>query len=129
MKLWYSVTNRQIDEAGAGHALRAIYGGSLVRALREVYPGHSWLPWRFSATSRGYWKHVQNRKEFLDWAARELGHDPVDLRIWSNGAVTKQQLDALGGSGLLESYANSVYSLAKSVYSEHDWLEKLPRSK
>jgi hypothetical protein len=119
LEKWYSVTNRMIDAAGAGHALRSLYGGSLVRALRDIYPHHSWLPWKFSATGRGFWNDIENRKEFLSWAALQLGLDTSDPRSWYS--VSSKQLEALGGSGLLESYGNSVLALLKSAYPDSDW--------
>lgn len=119
LEKWYSVTNRQIDAAGAGHLLRGFYGGSLPKALNDMYPHHTWLPWRFSATSRGFWNSIDNRKQFLLWVSQQLSLDKTDLSAWFN--VSKQQLDHLGGSGLLEIYGNSLLSLLKATFPEQDW--------
>ncbi len=45
---WYRVTLRQLYTEG-GNGLLSHHGGSLIQALRSVYPQYSWTPWVFSA--------------------------------------------------------------------------------
>jgi hypothetical protein len=49
------------------------FGGSLISALRAVYPDHEWLPWKFNTVGPGFWKDMNTQREYLNWASRSLG--------------------------------------------------------
>lgn len=42
---WSSITVKHVLQCGGGTLLK-YYNGSLLQALRAVYPGHSWSPWK-----------------------------------------------------------------------------------
>jgi hypothetical protein len=47
---WYSVTGLAVTKLG-GEFLRDHYGMSIEKALRAIYPEHTWESWRFPKTS------------------------------------------------------------------------------
>ncbi len=42
---WYAVKLEQVYKRGGYKLLEECYGGSLMRALRSLYPDHDWKPW------------------------------------------------------------------------------------
>ncbi len=41
--------------------------------MSSVYPEYEWLPWRFSV-SKGYWSDMNNQRNFIDWAGKQLNY-------------------------------------------------------
>jgi hypothetical protein len=94
------------------------YRGSLLDALRSIYPHHRWLPWLFNRTPRSFWKDMSNRKEFFDWVASSRGI--TGMEEWYN--VPSQDVAAAGGVSLLNAYYEGKLSHALiSVYPTHKW--------
>ncbi len=44
---WYTVSIKQVRQSG-GTGLLNHYAGSLIRALKAVYPHHEWTSYRYS---------------------------------------------------------------------------------
>ena len=40
--------------------------------LSTVYPDHNWLPWKFNAVPKHYWREMKNQKQYLEWAGKQL---------------------------------------------------------
>src|SRR4051794_35341006 len=56
---WYNMTLNDVKRYG-GYGLAASYfGNSLYNALKNIYPEHYWMPWRFIKSPKGYWENVQ----------------------------------------------------------------------
>jgi len=51
-----------------------IYNGSPYSMLSTLYPKHKWLPWRFKATPKGWWKLQTNQRQYLDWLYKKLNY-------------------------------------------------------
>jgi len=62
----------------------------------------------------------ENRRAFLEDAARRRGHDPTDFSFW----YTIDNIDffELGGRGLLYLYNDSLYRLLMDSYPEFEFL-------
>ena len=45
---------------------------SYIKLITRVYPNYQWLPWKFTHTSRGYWKDENNVKEYMNWLSEKL---------------------------------------------------------
>lgn len=68
-----------------GFTLLKKYGYSPYNLLSAVYPEYDWLPWKFSSVPKLFWKDDRNVKQFLDWAAIELGiKEPSDWNKVAN---------------------------------------------
>jgi hypothetical protein len=37
-----------------------------------MFPDYNWLPWKFEKSPQGFWENSENRKKFMNWAAKEL---------------------------------------------------------
>eukprot|EP01027_Heterolobosea_sp_BB2_P001748 GEZU01002608.1.p1 GENE.GEZU01002608.1~~GEZU01002608.1.p1 ORF type:complete len:147 (+),score=13.18 GEZU01002608.1:184-624(+) len=69
---WYHARNEDIRRLGGKRLLDEQYGGSLLKALSNIYPSHEWLPWRFGLPN-GFWADAANQRSLFDWAGRKLG--------------------------------------------------------
>lgn len=112
---WKKVTVGQIQERGGGELLR-IFNGSLARALADVYPSHSWEPWRYAATKE-FWEDVANQRQFVDYLTREFAIQGLD--DWYN--VSLSEIKSRGGDSLLNLYEGSLAKLLSTLYPDHSW--------
>jgi hypothetical protein len=67
---WYKV--KKEDVLSHTGLLNGKYGGSLHMLLKNVYPEHEWIPWRFSQVSKGYWDDIQNQRLYFEWLQKKL---------------------------------------------------------
>jgi len=56
----------------------------------------------------------------MDNLAAKLGFSPNDFPMWYN--ISHEQIESNGGRAVLGHYGQSLYTLLKAVYREHDWL-------
>lgn len=95
MEDWYLVTDVHLRELTPSLvALLHFRGMSLYQLLKEVYPDHDWLPWRFSVRNsvpRGYWLERAMHRKFFDWLFRDMGF--TDMSHWFVGVCCSCQLD------------------------------------
>jgi hypothetical protein len=69
---WYNVSPK-IIELNGGKGWISRYNGSLIKALKDIYPNHEWkertsykhLPW-------GYWESPENRLRFVKQIEQEF---------------------------------------------------------
>jgi hypothetical protein len=119
MEDWYPVKATQIRDFGGAGLLASVFGDSVAPAVMSVFPEHSWQFWRFQKVPKGMWEDPKRQREFLEFAATELGIKTME--DWYN--VTSAQLQHLGGAALiLHIYKVSVVDLVTSVYPEHRWM-------
>ena len=78
---WYNVSKEDIKQFKGGNSIIANYNYSLTNILKSVYPEHGWLPWKFPLSKITYWSNSENRKLFLDYAAKEL--NVKELQDWN----------------------------------------------
>ena len=116
---WYRISQKEIFRTEAFHVLK-LNGGSLIRSLKEVYPEHNWIPWRFkNGVHHGFWKIKENRTMFFSWLEKELKIEkPED---WYQ--VDRSKFREMGGKGLLNKYyGGSLIRCLKDAHPEYDWL-------
>jgi hypothetical protein len=109
---WYNVKAKQVSASILG-------GKSLVDALKEAYPTHSWLPWKFKRVRPGYWDDINHQRQFFDWLYSELGLSG-GLDGWYT-ALTGPVFHHGGGSLLNNKYRGSLINALNAVYPEHKW--------
>ena len=109
---WYQVTKASFLENHGGGLLRNHYQGSILSALREYRPDYDWKPWLFPKVPHGFWNRPDNRQRYFQWLASRLR-----FRLLSDWhRLTKPDLFATGGSGLLHGYyAGSLARLRNEV--------------
>ncbi|MFN7094184.1 MAG: hypothetical protein ACK4M7_02365, partial [Burkholderiales bacterium] len=101
-----------------GTQLSNIYKGSTFKLLRTIYPSYDWKPWKFTKTGNGFWKSIENQREYLDWFKKEAGIASND--DWYK--LTSRDIRKWGGRALLKIYQDSVFKMLQSVYPEIHWL-------
>ena len=116
---WYSVSRKQLYELGAKIVLSHYYKDSIIQALKDLYPSHIWLEWRFKGgVSNSFWQKKESRRNFFDWASQRLKVSKME--DWYS--IKRKQIADLGGYGLLNKYYKDSLILAlKDVYPEFDW--------
>eukprot|EP01114_Cavostelium_apophysatum_P017306 TRINITY_DN5113_c0_g2_i1.p1 TRINITY_DN5113_c0_g2~~TRINITY_DN5113_c0_g2_i1.p1 ORF type:complete len:393 (-),score=65.41 TRINITY_DN5113_c0_g2_i1:145-1323(-) len=113
---WYKVKTRSVTQNGGGGLLNA-YGGSLRRAVQQLYPEYLWDGTRWSIRlSKGFWALESNRRKFI--ADLELKIGIVNLEDWYK--VSKDELFAKGGRKLIDQYG-SLFNALLQLRSNHDW--------
>jgi len=117
---WYRIKIRDILAIPGGGPFLENYGDSLQRALAELLPSVVWKPWLFDKVSKGFWKHAENRREYMEWLAVELGID--QKKKWS--LLTVGKVKAFGGSGFLDHYGSSLRRALDEIYPDtsHEYI-------
>ncbi len=130
---WYNIRVSDIQAFSGGSLLNNYYGGSLIKALQNLYPNYKWQPWKFKKANHGYWNQPLSHRSFFDNLAQEL-----NIQLHSASSSTDSSLSRsppegwysiqsnlvyqYGGKGLLNShYGNSLFRALQSVYPEYDW--------
>jgi len=117
MSGWYNVTLSDARRGGARFFLDQFYGGSLQRALEELFPYYSWQPWRFAKVSQHFWESHSNRLRYGDWLKQTLG-----IRYEQDWySVRATDVRNLGGSRFLSYYGNSLQRALEDLYPEYSW--------
>jgi hypothetical protein len=94
------------------------HDGSPSQLLLSIYSEHEWHIFRFENQPREYWNKIENRKDFLDWLANDLGFKEMD--DWYR--LRKENIETThGGHNLLTHYRGSIPQLLLSVYPQHKW--------
>lgn len=115
---WYEVNSITFDQ-NRGHTLLRYYGNSHFRLLRELFPQHDWLEWKFKAAPFGFWKSQENIRRYIQWFEREMKiRTPED---WYR--ITHDDIIERFGSGLLIQYSHGLRKLLKEIYPKQKWLE------
>lgn len=112
-KSWYSITIRQIIQAGGNEILKH-NEGSLINALIRNYPELSLNRKFFSSNER--MKAPERQRKFFDEFAKFNNFDPLDAEKWSS--VTRQHIIERGGYEVLKHYGGSHIKALTVNYPE-----------
>jgi hypothetical protein len=125
--LWYSINRAQLPDDFTAK-LKRFYAGSLLNAVRDNYPSHEWLEWKFNRVPRGFWKKLENRRRFFDrlvvskWPEIVLSETESDYRAQLSDklhSITKEDVyKAGGGSMLLHVYHDSVVDAVRELFGQ-----------
>jgi len=116
---WYRVRASDLSRhQRGGKGLLNQYGGSLRAALESAFPNFEWTPWQFRAVHRGFWMCLENRREYLQWLAREL--QVVQSVQWHN-VRSEDVLRRRGGKRFLETGGGSIESALQSLLPTQSW--------
>src|SRR5438132_981027 len=67
MEDWYNVRQENIHKCGGKELLSGYYNNSPSKALQSVYGEHTWVLWKFGQTPKGFWKKIENQRQYFDW--------------------------------------------------------------
>lgn len=95
-----------------------LFGDSLVKALRSVYPHHPWQSWKFEGVplSRNFFDEPENVKQYLQWLPEKL--KVKQMTDWHE--VSQRQLLQHKGKSLLERNGG-LYSVLNQHFPGHKW--------
>lgn len=112
---WYNVEQGDFRKVG-GEGLFLKRYSNVVSLLRAMYPDQSWMPWKFKKAPSGFWKSLENQREYLEWLGGVLGYSNLD--DWYN--VEHSDFKKNYGNGLV--CTTTPISLLQAVYPEHSWM-------
>ena len=112
---WKEVNSRDIHDAG-GRSILSQYP-SFIQMLSELYPEYNWNIHRDrKVVPRGHWESRRNIVKFINEFKKQ--HNITDPSDWER--VSKLQLSAAGGSGLLDKY-KSIHNILEKAFPDEDW--------
>jgi hypothetical protein len=68
---WYRVTGKDFRRNYGGECLK-YYHGSVIAAVKELFPRNAWYEWMFSRVSTGFWECPENRLRYIRWFGNRL---------------------------------------------------------
>jgi hypothetical protein len=71
MEDWYHVSQSDILKYGGVGLLRK-YRNNISEMLAAVYPDHEWLPWKFDALPKRFFKSTTNLTNFFKYLEKVL---------------------------------------------------------
>jgi very-short-patch-repair endonuclease len=116
MEDWYNITQNIINDNFGGGLLNTHYNNSPIQFLIDVFPEYKWLGWKFISAPNGFWKDINNRKEYAEWLGKILGYtEPED---WYN--ISYDIIKNNCGRGIL-GYYESYIEIPKLVFPNYNW--------
>jgi hypothetical protein len=112
---WYHITKKIILKNGGGGLLKK-YDNSPSRFLQSVYHEHDWIIWKFKQVPKKYWHEIENGRQFLEWAGKQLGIQ--ELSDWYE--IPAERVSILGGSRLLNRFGGKQM-LLQMCYPHYSW--------
>eukprot|EP01122_Echinamoeba_exundans_P013866 TRINITY_DN6123_c0_g1_i2.p1 TRINITY_DN6123_c0_g1~~TRINITY_DN6123_c0_g1_i2.p1 ORF type:complete len:408 (-),score=47.96 TRINITY_DN6123_c0_g1_i2:418-1641(-) len=116
---WYKIKRGDIKKFDDGRQILASYP-SLPSALKDAYPEHEFLPWKFAQVSRSFWSDTSNQILFLEWIQKQEGMKSLEdwYSIKIGQLETKYSMRPV-----LERYSRSLSRALSSLYPDHSWEE------
>ncbi len=122
---WYSLQRSDIIQQGGKELLDEHYQGSLLNALRDIYPEYEWNISAFASRigNEQYWTNdIQHLKDYL----QEIGKE---IQIWKLEDWYRVKMDRLPSSTVVPSMQRvleicgmeSIESLLRYVFPDHNW--------
>eukprot|EP00026_Physarum_polycephalum_P002910 Phypoly_transcript_02919.p1 GENE.Phypoly_transcript_02919~~Phypoly_transcript_02919.p1 ORF type:complete len:813 (+),score=74.97 Phypoly_transcript_02919:109-2547(+) len=113
---WYPIDPKDLAGAKELAALiRLRYSGSLLKALKELYPNVVFNQRKFESRKHWHWHKASNRKQFFDAIALKFKFDPLVPSNW-RGITLKIIHKESGGRSVMNRYRNSVTKALAEAY-------------
>eukprot|EP00026_Physarum_polycephalum_P009775 Phypoly_transcript_09911.p1 GENE.Phypoly_transcript_09911~~Phypoly_transcript_09911.p1 ORF type:complete len:388 (-),score=61.92 Phypoly_transcript_09911:195-1190(-) len=119
---WYQVTRQNFVQHREVRSILNYYGGSLTRALLDLFPELNLDVSKFATIPFHYWDDAKNRRELYEKFAVAKGGDPQDPEFWYS-QNSAEMLKFKGGRTALEyydGYIDSVVHLFPELHFEKD---------
>jgi len=67
-----------------------MFKGSTYEIIKDAYPKHRWLPWKFHQTPKQWWASRKNQLQYIEWLRETLGYtDLEDLYLLTASDIIK----------------------------------------
>lgn len=138
---WYQVEYRHFSQHGgsffsfpvvtaafsellfSAKGLIRMFEHSPYKLLRQVFPTHRWLPWKFKVAPHGFWPVVKNQREFLEYLLIELKGWTLPRDLDKVYKLKRGEIRDAGGRTLLTYYDHTVARMFSSTFPEYEWQE------
>ncbi len=110
---WYQITPHDVHAQGGFPLLNKFYKGSVINALRAVYPQQVWL----DALPHEYWADIKQQYTYLTQVGIRIGVQ--HMQDWYN--VKSYQLHERGAAGLLACYDGQVPNMLRALFPQVTW--------
>jgi hypothetical protein len=111
---WYSVSISRVKKQLG--FIKKYYNGSLLEALKHLYPQHNWDQSRFIRQPPKYWTDESNQRAALEKLGRKLGVKELDDWYSVSSEKVHTELSFIGNY-----YNGSLFNALKSLYPHHSW--------
>jgi hypothetical protein len=112
---WYKITSKQVKKTKAAFIVK-YYNGSLIEALKKIYPEHNWDPLQFAKLPQSYWDDELNQKKALDRIGEELGVQKME--DWYNISSTQVRQKK---ASFIKKHHNGLMEALKKHYPDYNW--------
>lgn len=118
---WYPVDSKRVHALDSRKLITKKFGGSVPRAIMDIFPEHEWLPWLFRRMPNGLWGDLKIQRQYFDWLGIQL-HIGKNLEQWYS--VSTLDVTSRCGTQLLQRiYQHSLSAALKAIYPDHEWQE------
>lgn len=123
---WYKVSCSQVA-AVAGGLFSHYFHGSLISALRSVYPEHNWDEWMFKRLGKKYWTRAHSERPKLVLERLKEKYKIQKPSQWFVCTIDRSFFVALS---FTELFTKNIWTLGSKVWwSDKDSGDFLPRCK
>eukprot|EP00026_Physarum_polycephalum_P003064 Phypoly_transcript_03073.p1 GENE.Phypoly_transcript_03073~~Phypoly_transcript_03073.p1 ORF type:complete len:492 (+),score=39.24 Phypoly_transcript_03073:901-2376(+) len=113
---WYSISRKHIQQTKEGRTILVRYGGSLTRALQDLFPEITFNPILFSCAPRTYWQNTQNRKHFFETFALAHRFEPLVPTNWY--CVGTSRIKSNGGASTMNYYRGNLAKALLHIFPD-----------
>eukprot|EP00026_Physarum_polycephalum_P002673 Phypoly_transcript_02681.p1 GENE.Phypoly_transcript_02681~~Phypoly_transcript_02681.p1 ORF type:complete len:850 (+),score=89.37 Phypoly_transcript_02681:125-2674(+) len=92
---WYKYNATHITAVKGGVSALQSYGGSLIKAIIDLYPDITLDLTLFNAVPARHWRDAANRKAMLEQVAKQKGLDPLIPSTWYT--INAKAIKKIGG--------------------------------
>eukprot|EP00026_Physarum_polycephalum_P003775 Phypoly_transcript_03789.p1 GENE.Phypoly_transcript_03789~~Phypoly_transcript_03789.p1 ORF type:complete len:743 (+),score=94.75 Phypoly_transcript_03789:50-2278(+) len=115
---WYLFTRDDLMREKGGAFLN-YYGGSMIKAVTDVFPNVRFDEVAFKRTKNKYWHVKENRRKFLQKFAAKKGFNVTQASRWYK--ITQQEIiEEKGGISFLNQYGLSLRKALLDLYPDID---------
>jgi len=104
---WYSISKKDIMQAGGIGFVQKYYNGSHIKAIIDLYPELLLKKRKFINFSDRNWSSHTNRRKFFDDFATSLNFNPNKAENWYS--IKKKDILLEGGGSILNTYYNGSH--------------------
>lgn len=105
---WYNISSQTLSEYGASTK-------PPFDTLKQVFPEHGWVPWRFSTCPQYYWENQHNIEEFIHFLENCMSIKKLD--DWYR--ISINELKRIAPSSFMSFV--SIENGLRDVYPTHPW--------
>ena len=112
---WYNVKSIDLKRLKANSFINRLYGGSLIRALIEIYPEYNWEVNKFNSAPKKYWVNENHQKLLIISLIKTYCVNKID--DWYR--ISFRQITQINGSGIRRH--GGLFQVLKKNFPDQNW--------